>query len=333
MSSAEDALDRPRVLLVGLGPTARSALAGLVPRFRVVGVVRAPTGDDEVGPAAQAAGVPVFPDTTVAGVAGLVERLAPDAVVVSSYDRILPAALLGRCPFVNVHYAPLPRYRGRATVNWAILNGEPTTAISVHCLVPGLDAGGLLFQQEVPIGPRDTATDVYARLNGLQRGALADAVLRRLAGDEGDPQDERLATYACSRVPDDGLIDWTRPTAQLDRLVRALTAPFPGAFTYLGPRRLSVLRAEPSPDRRAWAGRVPGRVVQVSRQWGWVDVLTGDGVLRLDEVQEEGGTTARAADLVRSVRTTLGLALPDVVRRLAELEQARLSGGRRTVEV
>ena len=241
----------------------------------------------------------------------------PDAVVVSSYDRILPVELITARPFVNVHYAELPRYRGRATVNWAIINGEAHCAISVHSLVPGLDAGGILFQALLPIGPSDTVTDLYDRLNAIQRDVLADAVSRRLAGDEGEAQDERRATYACTRLPDDGELDWSGTTDAADRLVRALTDPFPGAFTWLGLRRVVIRRAEPVREPR-YDGRVPGRVVRVDRSSGVVDVLTGDGVLRLHEVAVDGGDPQRAADVITSVRQTLGLSTG---RLLAALER------------
>jgi len=309
------------VVLVGLGGTTATALEALLERFIVAALVR--DEDDEVASRARAAGVAVSADVSVGGLADLVGRLDPGCVVVSSYNRILPGALVAARPFVNVHYAPLPRYRGRATVNWALINGEPVAAISIHSLVPGLDAGGILYQRTVPIGPADTVADLYARLNELQRGALAEAVARRLSGDGGEPQDERGATYACTRLPEDGEIDWSAPTARVDGLVRALAPPFPGAYTYLGLRRLWVRRAAPVADAPVYEGRVPGRVVRVSRAEGAVDVLTGDGVLRLCEVALDGDEAARpATDLVRSVRTTLGLRTGDLLDRIAALERA-----------
>ena len=126
--------ERQRVLLIGFGPTTASALTALQSRFDVVGLVR--DVDDDVAGLARSRGVPVTLDDDRTVVAGLVDPLAPDCVVVSSYDRILPRDLLARCPFVNVHYAPLPRYRGRANVNWAIINGEETSAATVHSMVP-----------------------------------------------------------------------------------------------------------------------------------------------------------------------------------------------------
>ena len=312
-----------RILVLGMGPTTQAALESLVPRFEVCGVMR--PEPDSVAAWARDAGLEVFATRRPAEVAGLVERLRPDAVVVSSYDRILGPQLVSRCPFVNVHYAPLPRYRGRATVNWAIINGETETAMTVHCLEPELDAGGILAQVPAPIGPRDTVADLYERLNDLQRVALADAVERRLAGDRGTPQDESRATYCCSRVPADGEIDWTASTTTVDRLVRGLSGPFPPAFTYSGTARVNVLRAHPVDAAPRFEGGVPGRLVRVARDTGQIEVLTGDGVLSIDAVSTDQGEEVAPATLVRSVRDTLGLRHDALLTRIEELE-AKLHG-------
>lgn len=310
---------RPRVLLVGFGPTTHSALEALLERFTVIGLVR--EAADEVSNAARRRGVPVLRHGTPGDLAELVDRLRPDCVVVSSYHRILPEPLLARCPFVNVHYAPLPRYRGRANVNWAILNDEPEAAVTVHTMVGGLDAGGVLAQRSVRIRPRETVGTLYDRLNGVQGEILPEAVARRLGGEEGEPQREDLATYGCTRVPDDGLIDWSRRTVDIDRLVRALSAPYPGAFTYLRLERLWVLDAQPSPDPRRYVGRVPGRVVASSPTAGWADVLTGDGLLRVHRVRLADETLPAAA-MLRGTRQTLGVSTPELVDRIAELQRA-----------
>jgi methionyl-tRNA formyltransferase len=314
MSSA----DRSRVVLVGAGPTTATALAGLLDDFEVAALLRA--GDDDVTALAARHGVPVEADTSVASLRQVIARERPDAVVVSSYDRILPADMLAGCPFVNVHYAPLPRYRGRATVNWAIINGDPDAHISIHCLAAELDAGGVLFAGSTPIQPADTVSTLYERLNDLQRRHLAGAVRRRLGGDLGEPQDERAASYGCTRLPGDGEIQWAGPTAGADRLVRALTPPFPGAHTYLGLRRLLVHRTEVRHDAPRYEGRVPGRPVGRSTAEGWVDVLTGDGVLRLHTVQLDGADPAPAAEVIRSVKLTLGLHTHDLLAKIGELE-------------
>jgi methionyl-tRNA formyltransferase len=311
------------VLLVGQGPTTASALESLAEQLDVLAVVRpvpaAVTAEDPVIARARELGIAVEPDASVAALADLVERLAPDAVVVSSYDRVLPAALLARSRFVNVHYAPLPRYRGRANVNWALINDEPECAISIHAMAPGLDAGNLLHQERVPIGDRDTIGALYARLNDAQRRVLGGVVAAHLAGDSGTPQDEAAATYGCTRVAEDGLIDWGASTRSIDCLIRALDAPYPGAFTYLGLQRMTVWRAEPVAGPPVYAGRIPGRVVARNAPVGTVDVLTGDGVLRLREVQLEQERVP-AADIVRSVRATLGVSLPALVAETQRLQ-------------
>lgn len=308
---------RARVLLVGLGPTAHAALQSLIASHDVVGLVRG--GDDETTRLAAENEVEVLSDTTIAGLRGAVRRLQPDCGVISSYRRIVPPDLVGMCRWVNVHYAALPRLRGRATVNWAIINGHSHTAITVHEVVPGLDQGRVLVQEQVEIAPRDTVTDLYVRLNEIQRRMLGGVVAAFLSGHRGDEQDETRASYGCTRLPGDGAIDWTGPTDSIDRLVRALTDPFPGAYTWIGLERLVIEVAEPVEDAR-WEGRVPGRVVAIDRRSGAVDVLTGDGVLRLRSVRRQDGQSARASDVIASLNATLGLQVEDILARLAQVE-------------
>jgi methionyl-tRNA formyltransferase len=142
-----------------------------------------------------------------------------------------------------------------------------------------------------------------------------------LAGYAGFPQDEAAATYGCTRTPADGEIDWTAPTDSIHRLVRALVAPFPGAFTYFSGVRLKIWRTEMIPDAPRYAGRVPGRVVAVSKKTGHADVLTGDGVLRLLQVQLDGQPPAPAGAVISSTSQTLGLRTSDLILRIEELER------------
>ncbi len=313
-----------RVLLLGMGPTALSAVESLMPRFQLLGLIRdarpPSEGTDPVVELAQSLRVPVFPDVSIEGVEQKVIQTSPDCVVVSSYDRILPGRVLRRCRFVNVHYAPLPEYRGRANVNWAIINGEAETAITVHIIAPGLDAGNILYQQRVPIGADDTVADLYVKLNEVQRDVLGETVDNYISGYEGIAQDESAATYGCTRVPDDGEINWAATTSQIYALVRALAPPYPGAHTYLEGRRISILRASPLSDAPRYVGRVPGRVVSRSRQNGYADVLTGDGVLRVYEVRTSDSAAAPASTVIVSMRQTLGLRAADLLARIEVLE-------------
>jgi methionyl-tRNA formyltransferase len=314
-----------RILLIGLGASSASAFDSLRQRFDLVGVVRKPdAGDPESDPVvrrARQSNVALFTDTSRRSIQRIVSDLIPDCVVVSSYNRLFDRQLITRCPFVNVHYAPLPRYRGMATVNWAILNDEPFTAITIHTITEGADEGRILYQQLIPVRDADTVGDLYERLNDLQRSHLGEAVEKFLNGDAGVTQNENEATYGCNRMPQDGQIDWSQTTRQVSALVRALGVPFPGAFTFLRGQRLFVWRASPVVNPPRYVGRVPGRVVAVSKADGSVDVLTGDGVLRLRDVQLENGEAMAPSMLITSVRTTLGLSTSELLGRLAALEQ------------
>ena len=311
------------VLLVGMGPTTHSALQSLAGRCRVVGVVRKveAAAADPVVAEAQRLAIPVFGDTSIAALRDLIQRLHPDCVVISSFDRILPPDLIDTCPFVNVHYAPLPRYRGRATVNWAVIAGEPFTAITIHVVDHGLDTGNVLFQRPVAISGDDTVRDLYDRLNQLQLEHLGDTVASFLDGYAGVPQSAEPATYGCTRLPADGEIDWTAPTERIAALVRGLDKPFPGAFTYLKTRRIVIWRASALDAPLNYTGRVPGRIVNVSRTEGHVDVLTGDGVLRIYEVEAAPDGRAPASAVIRSVRETLGLRPAELLSRIEALER------------
>lgn len=308
-----------KVLLLGIGPSTLSAVESLAARFRVVGIVRQ-AADDEVTRRANALNIPMLPDVSVPGVKQAVIRLQPDCVVASSYNRIFSKDILSCCRFINVHYAPLPRYRGRTFINWAIINGETEFALTIHVMSPELDAGNILCQKTVKVGPHDTAWQLMSRLNQAQCEVLGDTVMRFLEGYEGVPQDDSAASYACQRVRQDGEIDWSRPTDEIYALVRALPPPWPGAHTYLQTRQITVVRALPVDAAPPYIGRVPGRVVGRSTADGHADVLTGDGILRIHDVKAGEGPVVPAPTIITSTQQTLGLSTADLLARIAILE-------------
>lgn len=311
--------------MLSYGPAAPAAFRGVSARFPVMGVVlpRLRPGDEplEVEQLARAARTPMLRGVTLEGLRALVARERPSLVVSASFDRILPDGLLRLARCLNVHYGLLPAYRGRATVNWAIINGEAETGVTIHEMEPELDAGRILFQEAVAIEPDVTVGELYARLNAIVEKQLPEVVQAVLDGTaQGWTQDSGEASYCCTRLPADGHIRWEAPTRQISALIRALGRPYPGAFTYLGGRRLVIWKADPVMGRRSFVGRVPGRVACVLPGQG-VEVLTGDGLLLVREVQLEGEGTRPAWELIRSVRETLGL---DVGGELQTLE-ARLT--------
>jgi methionyl-tRNA formyltransferase len=305
--------DLPRVFLIGFGPTTEAALRSLTTCTQVVGILRDTLDrSDPVIALAENLAIPVFTSILPNDLCALIEESQADHVVISSYNRIIKGDLLERYTVINVHFSPLPRYRGRAPVNWAIINGETFAAISIHLVDSGLDSGNILYQKKIPILPRDVVTDLYQRLNALQEQHLGQTVVRVASGYTGTPQDQTMATYGCARLPQDGEIDWKDSATHIDRLVRALAPPFPGAFTYFMGQRLIIRRAEPVDGLRTYAGRVPGRVIHVCREEGWIEILAGEGALRLFEVETHDGKTCKAADLISSTRFTLGLILSDL---------------------
>lgn len=220
----------------------------------------------------------------------------------------------------GVHDSLLPDYRGFAPLNWAIINDEPRTGVSLFRISERMDGGEILLQQEVPIGPEETAPDVYVQICQ----ATVDIVLegaRQLAEGTGKPipQDYREGSFTCARTPSDGEIDWFLPSRRIYNLIRALTFPYPGAYTHYQGQRIFVLAAEQVTSPPRYRGRIPGRVVRTTTEGG-VEVLTGDGLIRLTRVSEDGHRIRPAADIIRSVKTSLGLTLADLENRLTQLE-------------
>ncbi len=313
------------VLLIGMGTTTLSALESLMSVCNVQVLVRnvetESYSDDPVVSLAQQAGIPIFSDTSQQQIKSLLLKFKPDCVVVSSYNQILPAELIELSTFVNVHYSPLPHYRGRANVNWAIINDEPCAAITIHKISPGLDEGNILFQQLIPICFDNSVADIYDKLNDIQREHLGKTVVKAFHGYEGVPQNSAEATYCCTRLPEDGEINWSDSTRKIDCFIRALVSPFPGAYTYYQGKKLHIWQAKPIHNPPVYVGRIPGRIIGRSKTAGYVDVLTDDGVLRILEVQLEGEERTVAANAIKSVKSTLGLRMSDLLNRIQLLEE------------
>jgi methionyl-tRNA formyltransferase len=223
---------------------------------------------------------------------GLPVAYAPDEVVaadvalgvVVAYGRIIRAPLLDAVPLVNVHFSLLPRWRGAAPVERAILAGDTVTGVCVMGLEAGLDTGPVYRRGETPIGAEETADALRARLADLGRDLLVEA----LAAGLGTPQPQTgVATYAAKITPDELRIDWTRPGAEILRAVRVGRA-----WTTWKGKRLLVGAAAPAPGP---PGAAPG-VLDGDL------ATTGDGVVRLLVVQPEGRGAVEAAAWVRGAR-------------------------------
>jgi len=162
-----------------------------------------------------------------------IRALQPDLILSMYYRNMIPTRLLNLAPLgaFNMHGSYLPRYRGRAPLNWAIINGENHTGVSLHVMVKEADAGDLVDQEKIPIGPEETAAAILPRLREAAVRVLGRQLDGLLAGHAPrTPQNHALATYFGKRTPEDGRIDWTKSAREIFNLVRALSRPFPGAF-------------------------------------------------------------------------------------------------------
>jgi methionyl-tRNA formyltransferase len=233
----------------------------------------------------------------------------PDAIVVAAYGRLLPRAVLDLPPLgcLNVHPSLLPRWRGPAPIQGALLAGDPVTGTSIILLEERMDAGPILAQAERPIGPDDDAVSLEAAL-AEQGAALLVETLPRWAAGQLTPrqQDEAQATYTRLLTKADGLLDWTRPAPALANQVRAC-AGWPGAYTFWRGQVLKVLRAAPLAARPPLA---PGTVwaVHDGAERG-VAVAAGEGSLLLREVALAGRRPTPATAFVQGYRDFLGARL------------------------
>jgi methionyl-tRNA formyltransferase len=228
--------------------------------------------------------------------------LNADAAVVAAYGLILPQAILDapRLGCVNVHGSLLPRWRGAAPIQRAILAGDAETGITIMQMDVGLDTGAMLSKEAVAITPTTTASGLHddlaalgARMIGPALAGLADGSLT------AQPQPEEGVTYAAKLTREDGRLDWSQPAAVVERQVRALT-PWPGCWFDIGAERIKVLAAEPGGAATAEPGTLlPGTLLDDR-----LTVACADGAVRLTRVQRPGKAPVDGAAFLR------GFALP-----------------------
>jgi methionyl-tRNA formyltransferase len=243
-------------------------------------------------------GIKIYQPKSLKGAAEQAElkALGADLMVVVAYGLLLPLPVLEapRLGCVNVHASLLPRWRGAAPIQRAILAGDDETGITIMQMDEGLDTGNMLLMRNCPIGARDTAGDLHDRLSLLGAEALVAALPGIVDGSIASLlQDDALATYASKLDKGEARLDWTRPAQVLDRQVRAFN-PWPVAQAVLEDKVLRIWEAEPV----ASGAGVPGQVVTAARQG--IDVATGDGCLRIKTLQLPGKRAMSAADFLNA---------------------------------
>lgn len=242
-------------------------------------------------------GIPVFQPVKLRDGTALeqIRALAPELIVVAAYGRILPQDILD-CPpkgCINVHSSLLPRYRGAAPINWAILNGDGETGVTIMHMAAALDAGDIIAQAYAPIGPDETAPELTARLAELGGALLAETVARIEAGTaERIPQEEEQATLAPMLGKELSPLDFSRSAQTLHDQVRGLI-PWPAATARVGGVRCKIFATA---AERGSGG--PGTVLEAGKN-GILIACGGDTALRILELQPDGGKRMRAADYLR----------------------------------
>jgi methionyl-tRNA formyltransferase len=231
---------------------------------------------------ARSRGIATIEDPQPSEIEQHVRAARPDFIFSFYYRRMLPPEVLAaaRRGAFNMHGSLLPKYRGRAPVNWAILKGEAETGATLHEMVEKPDAGRIVEQERVPIGPDDVAIDVFRKVTNAAEVVLRRSLPGLLAGTaQMREQDLARGSYFGGRKPEDGRIDWELSAHEIHNLVRALAPPYPGAFS----EKLKVLRTRLEPERRP-----PPGVKGPYREGGAWFAACGDGkVLRLLEVEEK----------------------------------------------
>ena len=236
---------------------------------------------------AQAAGLPVLQPESVKGPDFLAQlrEFAPELLVVVAYGKILPEAVLQAAPLgaINVHASLLPRYRGAAPIQWAIINGDAESGVSIMQLDAGMDTGPVLLAAPEPIHPDETAASLFQRLSALGAQTLMQAVAGLKAGTLSPvPQDHAQASHAPMLDKTLGHLDWTQPAQRLHCLIRGCD-PWPSAYGFLNGLRYRFFAPE-YVDKAATAQ--PGTVCRADASGLYV--ATGSTLLRLQEIQPEG---------------------------------------------
>lgn len=302
------------IVFMGTPDFAVPALQRLIAAHTVIGVVTQPDRPAGRGqkvvmsPIKQTAidaGIPVFqPEKLRRPDAIDTLRAWPcDLFIVAAFGQILPQVVLDMPRFgsINIHASLLPRWRGAAPIQAAILAGDPDTGITIMRMDAGLDTGPMLSKRTIPIAPDDTGQTLHDKLSPLGGDLLIDTLPGYLDGSIAPQvQDDALMTFAPRIDKDAGRIDWSQPAAPIERAIRAYT-PWPGAYTTWEGKRLKLLSARTD----AGTGE-PGRVVQHD---GAIAVGTGAGLLLPVRVQLEGKSLATLSDFVRGYPAFVGARL------------------------
>ena len=251
--------------------------------------------------------IPVFQPNTLKNEdeQARLRELAPEVIIVVAYGKLLPKAVLDIPPHgcINVHGSLLPRWRGAAPIQWAVIAGDEMAGVTTMQMAEGLDTGDMLLTYETRVGEKETAGELFDRL--AQSGAeLLTQTLVKLDEITPRPQDDAQSCYAHMLDKQMAVIDWSKSAHEIDCLIRGLN-PWPIALTTLSGERLKVFAAEKANGRGE-----PGTVLEADPKKG-LTVACGEGALKLTEIQLVGGKRMKATDFLRGHAIEVGTKLGD----------------------
>ena len=249
--------------------------------------------------------IPVFQPNTLKNEdeQARLRELAPEVIIVVAYGKLLPKAVLDIPPHgcINVHGSLLPRWRGAAPIQWAVIAGDEMAGVTTMKMAEGLDTGDMLLTYETKVGEKETAGELFDRL--AQSGAeLLTQTLVKLDEITPRPQDDAKSCYAHMLDKQMAVIDWSKSAHEIDCLIRGLN-PWPIALTTLSGERLKVCAAE-----KAAGNGEPGAVLEADPKKG-LTVACGEGALKLTEIQMVGGKRMKATDFLRGHAIEVGTKL------------------------
>lgn len=216
------------------------------------------------------------------------KELEPDVIVVVAFGQILPESILNIPKYgcINVHASLLPKYRGAAPIQWAVINGEKETGITTMYMAKGLDTGDMIDKIVIPVEPKETGETLHDKLSAAGGKLILETLAKLEAGTAVRiPQNDDESSYAGMLTKELGEIDWTKSAAAIERLIRGLNS-WPSAYTHMNGKTLKIWDADVEADPANGQTAVPGTVTDVKKDCFYVQ--TGDGQLKVNEVQLQG---------------------------------------------
>lgn len=265
-------------------------------------------GATQVKTVARESGLDIYQPERIntAQTSGLLKDLNPDLFVVIAYGQILSGSILGipKILPINVHASILPKYRGAAPINWAIIHADKTTGITIIKMVKEMDAGPIITQKAIGISEDDTAMTLEDKLSSLAAGLLLVSI-RSIENNNYKltPQDKNDVTFAPKLKKEDGKIEWSKPACDICNLIKGCL-PWPGAFTYCNGKLLKVYKARVDTLRNIAVDFSVGEIIKIAKEG--ISVFTGKGNLIIEELQMEGKRRMEAQDFIKGHKISVG---------------------------